>query len=172
MRQLPLRPDLEHLAREAKALLRAAKTGDASASSRMQAVSSERNLASAQLAIAREYGFPSWAKLKAEVERRYAEEHFLGGRARPYLRYHLPDQDHVTEAFGLGLDEELMTDREIESHVGVCKQCHSRYAFETNIVRGFADHVKAHCPRCGALLGTFREDLGVTIPVRLLEEGQ
>ena len=172
MRQLPLRPDPDHLAREAKALLRAAKAGGSSAVSRMQAVGPDHNLATAQLAIAREYGFPSWPKLKAEVERRYTEEHFLGGRAHPYLRYRLADQEHVAEAFGLGFDEELMTDREIESHVGVCNQCHSRYAFETNIVRGFADHIEAHCPKCGATLGTYREDMWTSIPVRLLEEGR
>lgn len=94
------------------------------------------------------------------------------GRARPYLRYRLANQEHVTEAFGVGFDEELQTEREVESHLGVCKQCQSRYAFETNIVRGFADHVEAHCPKCGASLGSFREDIGVSIPVRRLEDGQ
>lgn len=172
MRQLPLRPDPDHLTREAKALLRAAKTGDLSAFKRMEAVGRGRNLAAAQLAIAREYGFSSWPKLKAEVERRYADEHFLGGRVRPYLRMRSADKDDILEAFSVGFDEELMTDREIESHVGVCRQCHSRYAFETNIVRGFADHIEAHCPKCDASLGRFREDISVSIPVRLLEEGK
>jgi hypothetical protein len=172
VRLLPLRPDPDHLAREAKALLRAAKAGESSAVSRMQAVGPDHNLATAQLAVAREYGFPSWPKLKAEVDRRYGEEHFLGGHARPYLRMKSVDKEDVIEAFSIGFDEELMTDREIESHVGVCNQCHSRYAFETNIVRGFADHIEAYCPKCGASLGTYREDWSTSILVRLLEEGK
>jgi hypothetical protein len=172
VRQLPLRPNPDHLAREAKALLRAAKAGDSSAFTRMQAIGPDNNLATAQLAIAREYGFPSWPKLKAEVERRYGEEHFLGGRVRPYLRMKSVDKEDILESFSIGFDEELMTDREIESHIGVCNQCHSRYAFETNIVRGHADHIEAHCPKCGGSLGTYREDMWSSISVRLLEEGK
>ncbi len=42
----------------------------AAAIARIRAVSSRRILASAQLALAREYGFSSWACLKTEVERR------------------------------------------------------------------------------------------------------
>ncbi len=172
MRRLPLRPDPDHLAREAKSVLRAAKAGEASAVSRMETVGKHRNLATAQLAIAREYGFPSWLKLMTDVKRRYAEEHFLAGRARPFLRMKSADKEEILEGFYAGFDEELMTDREIESHVGVCKQCNSRYAFETNIVRGHADHIEAHCPKCGAVLGTYREDMWSSIPVRLLEEGK
>lgn len=52
-RSLPERPDLRHLKLQAKDLL---KTGHAD------------SLAAAQLHVAREYGFPSWPKLKAHVE--------------------------------------------------------------------------------------------------------
>ncbi|MGN6793952.1 MAG: ankyrin repeat domain-containing protein, partial [Streptosporangiaceae bacterium] len=70
MATLPARPDLGHLRREAKDLLRAAQAGDTTAAGRINAVSSGLNLASAQLAIARDYGFASWARLKTAVEAR------------------------------------------------------------------------------------------------------
>jgi hypothetical protein len=70
MPALPARPDLDQLRHQAKDLLRAAQRGDKHALARIHAVSDRVILASAQLALAREYGFPSWPKLKTEVERR------------------------------------------------------------------------------------------------------
>ena len=70
MAYLPARPDFEQLRHQAKDLLRAAQRGDAAAVARINAVSDRVILSSAQLALAREYGFPSWARLKSEVERR------------------------------------------------------------------------------------------------------
>jgi uncharacterized protein len=70
MPDLPARPDLEQLHHQAKDLLRAAKSADADAARRIGAVSDRLILASAQLAIAREYGFASWPQLKTEVTRR------------------------------------------------------------------------------------------------------
>jgi len=70
MPYLPARPDLDQLRHQAKDLLHAARRGDSEAIARISAVSDRVILSSAQLAIAREYGFPSWAKLKLEVERR------------------------------------------------------------------------------------------------------
>jgi hypothetical protein len=70
MPYLPVRPDLDQLRQQAKDLLRAAKDGDGEALTRIRAVSDRLILKSAQLAIAREYGFASWPKLKTEVERR------------------------------------------------------------------------------------------------------
>jgi hypothetical protein len=70
MPYLPARPDLDQLRHQAKDLLRAAQRGDREAIARISAVSDRVLLSSAQLAIARDYGFPSWAKLKLEVERR------------------------------------------------------------------------------------------------------
>lgn len=58
MAELPARPDLDRLRQEANDLLSAAS------------VSEPRTLASAQLAVAREYGFVSWARLETEVQRR------------------------------------------------------------------------------------------------------
>jgi hypothetical protein len=51
-RQLPQKPNLQHLKKQAKELLRSRQQG---------------NLADAQLALASEYGFPTWADLKAHV---------------------------------------------------------------------------------------------------------
>ena len=75
MSDLPVRPDLDQLRRQARDLLRTARAGDAEADARIRAVSPQRptsqlTLTAARLAIARDYGFPSWARLKAEVEAR------------------------------------------------------------------------------------------------------
>src|SRR5260370_16554581 len=73
MTVLPAQPDLDHLRRQARDLLRAARAGDRAAAERIHAVSEELNLTAAQLAVAREYGFASWAKLKTEVQARSLE---------------------------------------------------------------------------------------------------
>ena len=67
---LPARADLEQLRRQAKDLLRKAERGDPAAATRIRSVSEQLALSSAQLAVAREHGFPSWTRLKLEVERR------------------------------------------------------------------------------------------------------
>ena len=72
MRQLPERPNLEQLRRQAKELHRAAVAGNRSAVRRLRHVSTSTSLSVCQLALARDYGFKSWAQLKAEVERRRA----------------------------------------------------------------------------------------------------
>ena len=70
MADLPARADIDQLRNQAKDLLAAAKAGDHDASARIRAVSARLVLASAQLAVARHYGFASWARLKTEVDRR------------------------------------------------------------------------------------------------------
>ena len=72
MPQLPDRPDLAQLRRQARELQRAAAGGDPGARRRIQPVSAATTLSAAQLALAREYGFASWARLKEEAERRRA----------------------------------------------------------------------------------------------------
>ncbi len=67
MPTLPARPDLDQLRRQAKELLRAARSGDVEAVGRIRAVSDELTLTAARLALAREYGFASWTKLKTDV---------------------------------------------------------------------------------------------------------
>ena len=56
-RDLPPNPNLEHLKKQAKALLATLRQQNADAT-----------LVDAQHALARDYGFPSWPKLKAHVE--------------------------------------------------------------------------------------------------------
>ena len=72
MSQLPDRPDIDQLRRQARELHRAAADGDARALGRLRQVSDKVTLSAAQLAIAREYGFPNWPRLKAAAERRRA----------------------------------------------------------------------------------------------------
>jgi ankyrin repeat protein len=69
---LPQRPNLESLRKEAKRVLRAYRAGDASARSLVAehhpAHSTELGLREVQHALARSYGFESWAALKEHVE--------------------------------------------------------------------------------------------------------
>ncbi|HEY6223991.1 MAG TPA: ankyrin repeat domain-containing protein [Gemmatimonadales bacterium] len=72
-RRLPEHPSLEHLKKQAKVLLDDLRSGNPVAHERYRALLSRAapaapRLADAQLALAREYGFASWAKLKAHVE--------------------------------------------------------------------------------------------------------
>src|SRR5450432_2025134 len=79
---LPVRPDLQHLKKQAKELLRRAHDGNVDALTRFQDAvrrfdpqtvdPKTLTLAEAQLTVARGYGFASWALLKEEVLRRRA----------------------------------------------------------------------------------------------------
>ena len=81
-RQLPDRPNLEQLKKQAKSLLHAAQAGETDALRRFEALpafaskSTEEIAAArpalhdAQSAIAREHGFPTWTALREEVEAR------------------------------------------------------------------------------------------------------
>lgn len=69
MSHLPDRPNAEHLRSQAKELIKAARAGDSAALARLAALAEPPfSLSHAQLAIARDYGFPSWSKLIAEVD--------------------------------------------------------------------------------------------------------
>lgn len=72
-RRLPDRPDFDHLKKQAKHLLRGLESRDPQALERYRATLSrpapaEPKLADAQHALAVEYGFTSWPKLKAHVD--------------------------------------------------------------------------------------------------------
>jgi hypothetical protein len=82
MPALPPRLSLEQVRRLAKDLLRDLKDGDRAAIRRLAVVSAPSTLAGAQLAIAREYGFPSWARLKRDVELREILDSLDVGRLR------------------------------------------------------------------------------------------
>jgi hypothetical protein len=73
MPELPGRPNLDQLRRQARELLRAAADGEPTALARIRTFSDRVSLSAAQLAVAREHGFASWPALHAEVERRLAE---------------------------------------------------------------------------------------------------
>jgi hypothetical protein len=85
-RQLPSRPNLDQLKRQARDLLNAHRVGDENAVRRIREshprlsqaseadVRSARfTLSSAQLVIAREFGFVSWPKLKEQVQKAGAQ---------------------------------------------------------------------------------------------------
>jgi ankyrin repeat protein len=70
-RELPARPNLEHLKNQAHTLLQESLAGDAQANARfapLSLTSAEPRLADALHVIAREYGFATWPALKAHVE--------------------------------------------------------------------------------------------------------
>jgi 3,4-dihydroxy-2-butanone 4-phosphate synthase len=78
-RQLPSRPNVDHLKEQAKDLLAAFKLGEEQAFQRVRFYHPEPNaglpegvlslkLSDAQVVLAREYGFESWPKLKEHVE--------------------------------------------------------------------------------------------------------
>lgn len=70
-RDLPARPNLDHLKNEAKALRQAFVLGETEAVMRVRAAigaRAELKLTEAQRVIAREYGCSSWAKLRSHVQ--------------------------------------------------------------------------------------------------------
>ena len=82
VRPLPENPSLQHLKYQAKDLLRGHAARDAGVAQRIrefhprwtkapdaEIFAANLTLSDAQLAIAREYGFPSWARLKRRVEK-------------------------------------------------------------------------------------------------------
>lgn len=73
-KSLPARPSLDSLRKQAKKLARDSATGDAAAVARARAQLPNVDLPltqrNAQFVIAREYGFPGWHDLSAEVHRR------------------------------------------------------------------------------------------------------
>jgi ankyrin repeat protein len=86
-RPLPPRPSLDQLRRRAKELRDAARSGDPDALARITthtpaAGGGAVTLAAAQLAIAREHGYPSWPRLAAEVQVRTAQR---GQRVEEFL---------------------------------------------------------------------------------------
>jgi GNAT superfamily N-acetyltransferase len=72
MTALRPRPDLDQLRRQARDLLKAAQAGDSDALSLLRRAGARTTLAGAQHALARDYGFASWPKLKVAVETRVA----------------------------------------------------------------------------------------------------
>jgi uncharacterized protein len=67
---LPERPDLDQLRRQAKELRAAAVSGNRRAIARLRKYGDDFTLGTAQLAVARRYGFASWPRLNLEVRRK------------------------------------------------------------------------------------------------------
>lgn len=88
MADLPPRADIGQLRRLAKDLLRGARSGEPAATTRMACTSDRLNLDSAQVTVAREYGFTSWAKLKTEIDRRAVLDSADADRLRALLTEH------------------------------------------------------------------------------------
>src|SRR5579859_5193271 len=85
-RSLPQRPSLDQLRRQAKELKDSARAGESDAMQRVRPYLAEGatvTLSVAQRAIAREYGFAGWPRLKAEVETRAMD---LAQRVETFLR--------------------------------------------------------------------------------------
>jgi len=88
--KLPADPNLENLKKRAKALLKAAKAGESGALSRIAPYFDDpetMGLQGAQLVLAREHGFPSWAALKAEVAGATATPAAADDHAEAFLRH-------------------------------------------------------------------------------------
>ncbi len=130
MAALPARPSLDHLRRQARDLLRAAQAGDTEAAARIRAVSGAPTLASAQLAVAREYGFASWTRLKDEVAARTAS---LAQLAEAFCEASIGD--------GTGRAARMLA-----AAPGL-----ARYSFATAVILGDADRVRAELSRDAGL---------------------
>src|SRR5262245_43810338 len=85
---LPAQPNLEHLKKEAKQRLKA-----------MRRQAPQAKLAAAQLAVARDYGFASWRRLKAHVDEVTGVE-----RRRIFQAARAGDFEIVRQAFVSGFD--------------------------------------------------------------------
>lgn len=115
-RTLPQQPSLPQLRKQAKELLRAVRSGDSTAVERvtaqLQRLAKDArpiSLSLAQLALAREYGFDSWPKLKIFVETQgftFEEKlrHFVDAAmtGRLYFANHLLKSEPKLASYSLG----------------------------------------------------------------------
>ncbi|MGV3552814.1 ankyrin repeat domain-containing protein [Rhizobium sp.] len=113
MKQLPASPDLAHLKKQAKHLLRDAGCGNAEAvgrfvkslpaAGRIDLASYELKLHDAQSVIAREYGFLSWPELKRYVEWKRSD---TSERLSQLVRWCIEGNSRELRLAGRMLDEE------------------------------------------------------------------
>src|SRR6185437_1855460 len=110
-KHLPVRPDIDQYKKQAKELARACRAGDGAALARLrthhpQPPEGRAALSDAQLVLAREHGFASWAQFAAEIERvriRAAVAE-LADPVDAFLRAALPPRDGSSHSGGT-LDE-------------------------------------------------------------------
>src|SRR2546429_9724623 len=126
VRALPSKPNLDHLKYQAKDLLRDHGQRDLGAAQRIRELhprfagatdaeifNARLRLSDAQLAIARESGFPSWARLKRHIEKPTLSD-----------QLHLPRHERIEDAtFRRGVE---LLDAGDERRVG--KECRSRWS--------------------------------------------
>ena len=128
-RALPARPHLDHLKNEAKALLKAFNQHEAAAIQRVRDTIGDKHtlkLTDAQRAVAREYGFPTWARLREHVRSAAgnsdAIDAFLAAvqdqdrdRAKRILDEHpeiARDSLHIASALGLAAEAKQLIARD------------------------------------------------------------
>lgn len=111
-RSLPPRPTLEHLKKEARALFKAHKAGDAKACDTLrllrrfakandeEILKAELALSEAQFALAVDYGFASWDKLKSHVQ---SARPAAPGRRREYAQLDLRCHCMRKDTFSMSL---------------------------------------------------------------------
>lgn len=168
-------PNLEELRRQAKDLLHAAQVRDEAALRRIRVGGRDVNLSAAQNAVAREAGFSGWTTAKRAIESLdkliNPEDHWspFPPEISNMMGVIAGDPSSHEDAFLGAVLDEYGNDKELHLHRGACPHCHARYEFETTTIRGFADFVEAFCPKCKKSLGEFREDVDVSISVRLAE---
>jgi ankyrin repeat protein len=111
-KELPVRPNLEQYKKQAKELARACRNNDADALRRLSAhhphpAEGRVALTDAQLVLAREHGFESWAKFAAEIERLRIEASIadLADPVDAFLRAALVPRDGRTSHSEGNLDE-------------------------------------------------------------------
>jgi hypothetical protein len=144
-KSLPARPSLESLRKKAKKLTRdvAAGNGDAIARVRKQVANFEAPLTTrnAQLVIAREYGFPGWRDLTAEVDKRLGSLEWAVAEARRII--HDNDVDGLRKL--LAEYPALLSWRGDEDGNGVLGMAAIPYAFDVGNPQRERDFLRAEC---------------------------
>jgi len=158
MAQLPPHPSLDHLRRQARALQRAARTGDPAAVARVVtafpgAEASKLPLSHAQTCIAREHGLASWPKLVAAVEARRAGPEPASDSAilaeRWFALAELEDLRPLNRALAVGKARK-------EAARAVMQRDAARYAaFQRTLVRGLSSRRDRERFECAGALDVF-----------------
>ena len=145
-RQLPSRPNLEYLRNEAKERL-----------SELQRRQPAAILADAQHAIARDYGFASWSKLKAHVDRLAATvtevSPFAGlwmANVEKSKRHPANPFQRATIHFAIAGDEVTITDTFVDEHGRPSRGVNTLRVdgIQRPMDHGFAMLVAWHGPSC------------------------
>ena len=165
-RSLPLRPSLEHLQKQAKALLKAVIEGDRDAALKFRAArpalaqasdteiaAAKLSLRDAQAAIAREYGFERWSDLRKRVAELSQRE--LAGLEAMQNAIHTPEgyTDRIRQVLGNCLIEtNLFQGEKFEAKVRDRYDLGDRVVLITTDRQSAFDRVLAAIPFKGQVL--------------------